>query len=89
MNYTREIIEAMFADHRVLQVTFIKEKDGSERKMICTKDLGLVPTEKWPKSPPKTPSEESCNVWELEVGWRSFKYKNIIDVVPGEPYVEV
>lgn len=87
-SFDREYVSAMFAQHRVLAVTFIKEKDGSERHMVCTQDLALVPVEKHPKSAttstsPKPPSDVSCNVWEIDNGWRSFKYKSVINIIPG------
>lgn len=52
-------------------VTFTK-KDGSERVMECTQNLGNVPEESQPKGEGYPAPEGLFRVYEKDVGWRSF-----------------
>lgn len=77
-----------------VRVTFTK-KDGSERVMVCTKQLGLIPEEKHPKpksqesvihedfeiedSSPRDP--QLITVFDVEKqDWRSFRYTTVKNV---------
>jgi len=56
------------------EVTFTK-KDGTERTMLCTLNMDLVPSEHHPKSDGNTTAQtnESVRVYDLEKeAWRSF-----------------
>jgi hypothetical protein len=66
-----------------LEVTFTK-KDGSERKMICTRSNEIIPfneeSEKWKQSN----SPDNLPVWDVEAhGWRAFR----IDRITGVAFV--
>lgn len=80
------MLEASFVDrllkeNNAVLVTFIK-KNGEERKMLCTTNLGLVP----PASHPKgvgNPNPETKPVWDLQKqAWRSFRYDSVTDIEP-------
>jgi len=81
MNYTEEAIKDLFKAHTTLSVTFTK-KDGSLRKMNCTRDLGLVPDTDQPKGTGKPSKPGHLNVYELGVGWRSFNCDKVTEALP-------
>lgn len=63
--------------------------DGTERTMVCTKSLELIPTEAHPKSEKPVKLDENGNpiqtdlvtVYDLEVnGWRSFQFNRVVEV---------
>jgi len=86
--YTEESLNQLFREVGTLKVKFIKA-DGSERQMICTKDMEKIPKEFHPKplDPGKEPRKKNpllCNVFEIGVGWRSFYYAKIISVTPAD-----
>jgi hypothetical protein len=64
-----------------ITVTFTK-KDGTERKMLCTRNFDLIPVEKHPKTDGatvKTPSTtDAIQAFDLEINeWRSFNASSI------------
>lgn len=60
-----------------VKVVFTKV-DGSERTMLCTKQMDAIPSESLPKGNRPT-SNHLCIVWDLEAkGWRSFNFDNVI-----------
>ncbi len=64
----------------VVHVTFTKV-DGSMRVMKCTKNLELVPTEKYPAQSalPTTVNESIHRVFDIEKqDWRSFRKDSVI-----------
>ena len=79
--FTRESVLDQFGPGKVLKVTFTK-KDGSERVMVCTRDHELIPEDDLPKyvkegtEPPKE-NVQICNVYEIDNGWRSFRYDSV------------
>lgn len=79
--YTEEAIRDLFQQFTTLSVTFTK-KDGSLRKMNCTRDLGLVPDSDQPKGPPKAMKPGNLNVYELGNGWRCFNCDSVTEAVP-------
>lgn len=61
-------------------VTFSK-KDGTERIMVCTLSESLVGTYEKKTERTKTPNEEVCAVFDIDVKeWRSFRYDSIKEV---------
>lgn len=63
----------------VVKVVFIKV-DGTERTMVCTRDLGRVPTHHHPKGAKMVDLTKAIPVFEL-VGdgqWRSFKPGSVV-----------
>ena len=77
----------------ICKVTFTK-KDGTERVMRCTLDLGQVPAEHMPKSDGNTVTEESkgpletVRVFDIEKeGWRSFRLDSVKMFVPSAAMV--
>jgi hypothetical protein len=82
MDFTKENITEKFKQHEIWRVVFTKA-NGDEREMTCTKMMHLIPEELHPKgSDPKPESETACNVYEMQVGWRSFRYDRIISIDP-------
>lgn len=60
-----------------VRVVFTKS-DGSERTMVCTKRMDVIPTESHPKGQRPT-NDYLCTVWDLEAnGWRSFNFDKVI-----------
>ena len=72
----REWVRGVLRMHETT-ITFVK-KDGSERKMLCTRMENKIPSEKTPKNSGKAQSEESIAVFDLEKGdWRSFRFDSV------------
>lgn len=62
----------------VVEVFFIK-KDGTERKMKCTLQEGIVVPYEKKTDKVKEPSTDICPVFDVEKQeWRSFKYESVI-----------
>lgn len=61
----------------LVSVTFTK-KDGSQRKMICTKNLEMVPGKDHPKGTGKAAPAGVCRVYEQGNGWRSFREDSVL-----------
>ena len=58
-------------------VTFTK-KDGSERRMVCTKMSDLIPTDKLPKGTGTQSTGDAVAAFDLEKQeWRSFNTSSI------------
>jgi WYL_2, Sm-like SH3 beta-barrel fold len=58
-------------------VTFTK-KDGSERRMVCTKKSDLIPTDKLPKGTGSQSTGDAVAAFDLEKQeWRSFNTGSI------------
>ena len=60
----------------LVSVTFTK-KDGTQRKMICTKNLEMVPEKDQPKGT-GTEAPGICCVYEQGNGWRSFHEDSVL-----------
>jgi hypothetical protein len=64
----------------VVTVKFTKQSDGSERTMICTKNLALIPRADYPVQDkmPSTVNEEIVKVYDMEkCAWRSFRKDSV------------
>ena len=60
-----------------IAVTFTK-KDGTSRRLLCTKMSDVIPTDKQPKGAGKTPTGDAVAAFDLEKQeWRSFNTSNI------------
>ena len=62
-----------------MRVTFTK-KDGTERAMICTRSLSLIPADHQSKAVTEAVTEEMDNirVFDIEAqGWRSFNFSSM------------
>jgi len=80
--FTKDRIAKEFSISPVLVVKFTK-KNGDKREMVCTTNMDLIPKKFHPKplkdgEKPRVPSDTVCNVYELDVGWRSFRYDSVI-----------
>jgi len=81
MSFTREAIAASLANGPV-HVTFTKV-DGSERKMLCTQSLHMIPEDKRPKHSGEMLTEvpypgDVLRVYDLEASdWRSFRVSSV------------
>ena len=78
---SKELVKGMFRSSNQVTVVFTK-KNGDERTMVCTQSLGMIPKEFHPKtdSKEKKVNEDVCNVYELGVGWRSFRYDSVLEI---------
>jgi hypothetical protein len=60
-----------------IAVTFTK-RDGSIRRLLCTKMHDLIPTDKLPTGTGKTPTNDAVAAFDVEKQeWRSFNTSNI------------
>lgn len=60
-----------------LAVTFTK-KDGTSRRLLCTKQMDIIPMDKQPKGTGSTPTGDAVAAFDLEKEeWRSFNTANI------------
>lgn len=62
----------------VVGVTFTK-KDGTERTMMCTLDVDVIPNDFAPKGEDKrAKNDEALAVFDVEKeGWRSFRWDSV------------
>ena len=61
----------------IMEVVFTK-KDGTVRKMICTKDMNKIPEENHPKGSLKNKNDDVVNVYDLQKNlWRSFRKNSV------------
>jgi len=70
----------------VLVVDFIK-KDGTPRKIYCTLQASVLPTQAdlEEQIQKKTPNADVIAVWDVEAkGWRSFRYDSIVGFSVGD-----
>ena len=64
-------------DQDEIAVTFTK-KDGSERRMICTRNLGLIPSDFYPKNTATVITTDAVQVFDLEkTAWRAFNISTV------------
>jgi len=82
-----ELVEKL--QNEVVQLSFTKA-DGSERHMVCTKNITHIPEEFHPKTDKVVKLDENGNpietdlvtVWDMEnKGWRSFNFGKVIEVL--------
>lgn len=60
-----------------LAVTFTK-KDGTSRRLLCTKQPEWIPVDKQPKGAGSTPTGDAVAAFDMEkMEWRSFNTSNI------------
>lgn len=60
-----------------LAVTFTK-KDGTKRRLLCTKQASVIPEDKQPKGTGHTPTGDAVAAFDIEKQeWRSFNTSNI------------
>lgn len=79
----RDEINDLFVGNQIMRVTFIK-KDGTERVMKCTRNLGMIPESFHPKGTDKKQSEDVFPVFDLDAqGWRSFRIDSVISIEVG------
>lgn len=86
--FTKEEISAHFEKSNKVKVIFTK-KDGSERTMVCTKNIEIIPEAFRPKA--KAEGDKPANptpdhlfaAFDLKSnGWRSFIIENVKSVEP-------
>lgn len=72
---TREYLKGLLA-HNVMRIVFMK-RDETERTLICTRQMDLIPEENHPKGV-KRENPDSLPVWSIEdEGWRSFRFDSV------------
>ena len=70
----------MIENNKIYRVVFTKV-DGTERKMLCTRDLELIPKSLHPKASQKKLSLSEERVFDLEkMEWRSFRKNSVISI---------
>lgn len=82
-NYLAEIADNYLSQGEIISVTFTK-KDGTERKMLCTRNMNAIPQDKQPKGSGKTKADHIIVAFDLEKGeWRSFSEESVKSVLRG------
>jgi len=82
-NYLAEITEQYLKNGETITVTFTK-KDGTERVMLCTRNMAAIPEDKHPKGDGKTKAAHLIVAFDLEKGeWRSFGEESVLSVQRG------
>ena len=82
-NYIADIADNYLSQGETITVTFTK-KDGTERKMLCTRNMGAIPEDKQPKGSGKTKAAHLIVAFDLEKGeWRSFSEESVKSVQRG------
>jgi hypothetical protein len=81
-----ELVEKL--QQEVVQLVFTKA-DGTERHMVCTKNIVHIPEEFHPKTDKVVKLDENGNpietdlitIWDMEQqGWRSFNFSKVLEV---------
>ena len=74
-----EILD-QFTKYGTLLVTFTK-KNGDERKMVCTRSIGMIPESQHPSDDHRKDNSEIVTAYDLEsAGWRSFRVESVISL---------
>jgi len=82
-NYLAEITEQYLKNGETITVTFTK-KDGTERVMLCTRNMAAIPEDKHPKGEGKTKAAHLIVAFDLNKGeWRSFGEESVLSVQRG------
>lgn len=72
--------------HNKAKVTFTKA-DGSERVMICTLDMNLIPKDNHPKNYKESTNRDNIKVFDLEINqWRSFRVDSVKSISVRKSY---
>jgi len=87
--FCNDYIISLLKTEKEISLEFTK-KDGSIRRMLCTLNESVIPTEKKPKSNPSyeegtekqeassISSKTTCSVFDLEKqAWRSFRWDSL------------
>ncbi len=82
-NYIADIAEQYLKNGETITVTFTK-KDGTERVMLCTRNMAAIPEDKHPKGDGKTKAAHLIVAFDLNKGeWRSFGEESVLSVQRG------
>lgn len=82
-NHLAVLAEQYLSAGETITVTFTK-KDGTERTMLCTRNMNAIPQDKHPKGTGRKKSEWMMVVFDLEKGeWRSFDEGSVLTVQRG------
>ena len=82
-NYIADIADNYLSQGETITVTFTK-KDGTERKMLCTRNMNAIPQDKQPKGSGKAKAAHIIVAFDLEKGeWRSFSEESVKSVQRG------
>lgn len=77
----KEWILGILADDNTSTVVTFKKKDGTIRKMKCTRNPNLIPEEQRPKDGVSVEESSAIRAFDLEKGeWRSFIIENVMSV---------
>lgn len=76
----REWLLGVLSDDNASTVITFQKKDGSIRKMHCTRNMNRIPLEQHPKNE-SVESGTSIRVFDLEKAeWRSFVVENVLSI---------
>lgn len=82
-NYLAELVDSYLNEGETITVAFTK-KDGTARKMVCTRNMNAIPQDKHPKGSGKTKAPHLIVAFDIEKGeWRSFDEKSVYMVERG------
>ena len=66
-----------YLTEKVVEIEFTK-KDGTTRKMTCTRNFGLIPLEKHPKGTGHSIVGTTIQAFDTDIGeWRSFNTESL------------
>ena len=82
-NYLAEFVDSYLNEGETITVAFTK-KDGTARKMVCTRNMNAIPQDKHPKGSGKTKAPHLIVAFDIEKGeWRSFDEESVYMVERG------
>jgi hypothetical protein len=77
-NYLADIAEHYLANGETVIVVFTKN-NGTQRKMLCTRNLNVIPKDKHPKGSGKAKVPHLVVAFDLDKGeWRSFNETSVL-----------
>ena len=66
-----------YLSEKVVEIEFTK-KDGTTRKMTCTRDIGKIPVEKHPNGNGPSVKSTTIQAFDTDIGeWRSFNTESL------------
>lgn len=87
-NYLADYVDRYLAEGETISVGFTK-KDGTQRQMLCTRNLNAIPQDKHPKGSGKAKAPHLIVAFDLEKGeWRSFDEESVFTVIRGSMHHE-
>ena len=87
-NYLADFVDQYLANGETISVGFTK-KDGTQRQMLCTRNMSVIPQDKHPKGSGKAKAPHLIVAFDLDKGeWRSFDEESVFTVIRGSMHRE-